>query len=168
MPVRPILRYPHPSLKRMARPLGPGDEPEIDRVARDLVDTMRGSPRCVGLAAPQLDELVRIAVVDVTDHPKATVSNGLLLLVNPWVVEASGAEVGREGCLSVPDLTANVRRATEIVVEALGQDGAERRIATEGFEARCLQHEIDHLDGILFLDRVDSLATDVFRRRSYG
>jgi peptide deformylase len=95
------------------------------------------------------------------------VSHGLLVLVNPRVVARSGAEVGREGCLSIPDLTANVRRATRIVVEARVPEGRERRIETEGFEARCLLHEIDHLDGILFLDRVDSLATDVFRRKRY-
>jgi peptide deformylase len=82
-----------------------------------------------------------------------------LVLVNPRIVEAEGAEVGREGCLSIPELTANVRRATKIVVEAEDQT-----IESEGFEARCLQHEIDHLDGLLFLDRVDSLTADVFRR----
>ena len=81
---------------------------------------------------------------------------------------ASGAEVAREGCLSIPDLTANVRRATEIVVEAFDAEGGTRVIEAEGFEARCLQHEIDHLDGLLFLDRVDSLKTDVFRRKRYA
>ena len=91
-----------------------------------------------------------------------------MVLVNPRVVQASGAEVAREGCLSIPDLTANVSRATEITVEAVDADGAERAIETETFEARCLLHEIDHLDGVLFLDRVDSLKTDVFRRKRYG
>jgi peptide deformylase len=114
---------------------------------------------CVGLAATQLGEMLRIVVVDVTGHRKAASSNGRLLLVNPRIVAAEGAEVGREGCLSIPDLTANVRRATRIEVEA-----GDRRIVSEGFEARCVQHEIDHLDGLLFLDRVDSLTADVFRR----
>jgi peptide deformylase len=89
------------------------------------------------------------------------------VLVNPRVVLASGGDVAREGCLSIPDLTANVRRATEVVVEASLPEGGSRAIEAEGFEARCLQHEIDHLDGILFLDRVDSLTTDVFRRKRY-
>jgi peptide deformylase len=102
---------------------------------------------------------VRIVVVDVSGHRKAPRSSGRLLLVNPRIVAAEGAEVGREGCLSIPDLTANVRRATRIEVEA-----GDRSIVSEGFEARCLQHEIDHLDGLLFLDRVDSLTADVFRR----
>jgi peptide deformylase len=164
--VREVLRFPHPTLKQTARELDPGDE--AARVAADLLDTMRSFPRCAGIAAPQVGELVRIVAVDVSEHPKATTAHGELVLVNPRVVESSGAEVGREGCLSIPDLTANVRRATHVTIEALEPDGAERRIATDGFEARCLLHEIDHLDGVLFLDRVDSLATDVFRRKSYG
>jgi peptide deformylase len=105
---------------------------------------------------------VRLVAVDVSEHRKATSSNGLLVLENPRVVREEGAEVAREGCLSIPHLTANVRRATRIEVEARG-----RRFESEGFEARCLLHEIDHLDGLLFLDRVDSLATDVFRRKRY-
>jgi peptide deformylase len=139
----------------------------IGRVAADLLETMRAHPGCVGLAAPQLDELVRMIVVDVSGHRKATRSHGLLVLVNPVVIDSAGAEVAREGCLSIPQLTANVRRATEIVLTATTPVGEALRIATEGFEARCLLHEIDHLDGVLFLDRVDSLATDVFRRKTY-
>ena len=80
---------------------------------------------------------------------------------------SSGAEVAREGCLSIPDLTANVRRATEIVVEARSPAGERVVVESQGFEARCILHELDHLDGILFLDRVDSLKTDVFRRKHY-
>ena len=134
----------------MARPLD-DDQAEAARVAADLLETMRAFPGCVGIAAPQIDELVRLIAVDVSEHPKAPPSaNGELLLVDPFVTRAEGAKVAREGCLSIPHLTANVRRATEIVVEA-----------------RCLLHEIDHLDGLLFLDRVDSLAADVFRRKSY-
>jgi peptide deformylase len=159
--VREVLLYPHPALKEVARE---AHEPgEITRVARDLEDTMDAFGHCVGLAATQLGEMLRIVVVDVSGHKKATTSNGRLVLVNPRIVETEGAEVGREGCLSIPDLTANVRRATRIEVEA-----GDRRIVSEGFEARCLQHEIDHLDGLLFLDRVDSLTADVFRRKQQG
>ena len=165
MAVRDVLRYPHPALKRRASTLEPDDAGTIERVARDLVDTMEASPGCVGIAAPQLDEPVCMIAVDVSGHPKATASHGRLVLVNPRVVLAAGAEVAREGCLSIPELTANVRRATEVVVEALDPAGDGRVVRSEGFEARCLQHEIDHLDGILFLDRVDSLKTDVFRRK---
>ena len=162
MPVRPVLRVPHPSLKQVARPAGGAD---VDRIARDLVDTMNAYGHCVGIAAPQIDELVRVVAVDVSAHPKATTSNGLLVLVAPRVVQTEGRGLGRAGCLSIPELTANVRRAARVVVEARTPSGDERIFEAEGFEARCLQHELDHLDGILVLDRVESLATDVFPRR---
>jgi peptide deformylase len=157
--VREVLLYPHPALKEVAAPVQPDAR---GRVGEDLVDTMRSFPGCAGIAAPQIGEAVRMLVVDVSEHPKALTSNGLLVLSNPAVVEADGAEVAREGCLSIPDLTANVRRATRIVVEH-----ADGIVEAEGFEARCLAHEIDHLDGILFLDRVASIVDDVFRRKSY-
>jgi peptide deformylase len=166
--VREVLRYPHPSLKQKARELGPGDDALVTEVATDLVETMESFGHCVGLAAPQLDHLVRMIAVDVTGHKKATTQNGLLVLVNPVIVASEGAEVGREGCLSIPHLTANVRRATRIRVEARDPQGGAVSVESEAFEARCLQHEIDHLDGLLFLDRVDSLASDVFRRKNYG
>jgi peptide deformylase len=163
--VREVLRYPHPSLKRVARRLEPDETELVRRLAEDLVDTMRAHPRCFGLAAPQLDELLRVIVVDVSGHPKASASQGLLLLINPRIVHASGSEVAREGCLSIPDLTANVRRATQINLEGLTPSGNPTTLESTGFEARCLQHELDHLDGVLFLDRVASLKDDVFRRR---
>ncbi len=157
--VREVLLYPDPALKQVAAPTQPG-EPE--RVGADLLETMHSFPGCVGLAAPQISEPVRLIAVDCSEHPKAETSNGELVLANPRIVEADGSEVAREGCLSIPDLTANVRRATRIVIEH-----NEGRVESEGFEARCLAHEIDHLDGILFLDRVDSLVDDVFRRKTY-
>jgi len=161
--IREVLRYPHPALKQVARELAPDEQEEIARVAADLVDTMDSFGHCVGLAATQLGEMVRMVVVDVTGHKKATNPNGRLVLVNPRIVGVSGAEVGREGCLSIPELTANVRRATSIELEHAGGT-----LRSEGFEARCLQHELDHLDGLLFLDRVDSLTADVFRRKRRG
>ena len=167
MAVREVLRYPHPALKRRARELAAGDDDALARrVGEDLVETMRSFGHCVGIAAPQVGEGVRLIAVDVSGHPKAVGTARLLVLANPVIVAAEGTEVGREGCLSIPALTANVRRATAVTVEgrdALG--GGEARIDAEGFEARCLQHEIDHLDGVLFLDRVDSLTDDVFRRK---
>ena len=162
MPVRPVCRLPAPVLKVPAEP-GPPD----DELAGDLVDTMRASPACVGLAAPQIGVSRRAFALDVSEHPKTTVSHGLVVLFDPVVVESSGRKVGREGCMSVPDLTADVARATGIVVVGTAPDGERRVIATEGFEARAFQHEIDHLDGLLILDRVASLATDVFRRKVY-
>jgi peptide deformylase len=163
VPVRPVLRIPHPTLKHVAAASDPVDP----ALAADLVDTMRASPGCVGLAAPQIGVGRRAFVVDVTGHSKATTCHGLVVMIDPVVVSASGRDVGREGCMSVPDLTANVARATEIVVRGIGTDKEEVVVATEGFEARAFQHEIDHLDGTLILDRVASLASDVFRRRVY-
>ncbi len=160
MVVRQVLLYPDPILKQVAAPVRGA---ELERCATDLVDTMRSFERCVGLASPQLGDLVRLVAVDVSEHPKAETSNGLLVLANPRVTESEGSEVAREGCLSIPDLTANVRRATRIVVTHA--DGV---VECHGFEARCVLHELDHLDGILFLDRVESLVDDVFRRRSYA
>ena len=153
--IREVLLHPHPLLTRRAEPAtDPGG------VIADLLDTMRSFGHCVGIAAPQIGELVRVAVVDCTGHPKAPSNHGELVLVNPVIVAASGSKVGREGCLSIPELTGNVRRATHITVEA---DGL--RVEAEGFEARAIQHEIDHLDGLLFLDRVESLESDVFPRK---
>lgn len=150
----------------MARSLDPAIELTIARqVAADLLATMRASPGCVGIAAPQIGEEVRMVVIDVTGHRKTTVGHGELVLVNPTITLGESSEVAREGCLSLPDLTANVRRARAIEIQALDTRGRPVTIATEGFEARCLQHELDHLDGLLFLDRVDSLVDDVFRRK---
>ena len=167
MAVREILRFPDARLKQVAAPLGPDDAAVAQRLAADLVDTMRAHAGCVGLAATQVGELVRMVVVDVTEHPRAETSNGTLVLANPEIVAAEGSEVGREGCLSIPDLTANVRRATSVTVVAVSPDGTDVRVESAGFEARCLQHELDHLDGVLFLDRVESLRDDVFRRQRY-
>jgi peptide deformylase len=168
--VREVLRYPDPALKAVARELSlPADAGEVARVAGDLLDTMRSMSFTTGVAATQLGELVRIVAVDVTGHRRTTTCHGELILVNPAVVSSSDeSEVGREGCLSIPDLTANVRRPVSVVVSAAEVDGSAAQVETEGFEARCLLHEIDHLDGILFLDRVDSLTSDVFRRKRYG
>lgn len=160
MTVREVLLYPDRRLKQLASPAQAAD---ADAIAADLVDTMRSSGHGVGIAAPQIGELSRVAVVDVTGHRKAETSNGLLVLVNPRIAESEGSEVGREGCMSLPDVTANVRRATRIVVEHAGGS-----VECLGFEARCVQHELDHLDGVLFLDRVVSLTDDLFRRKSYS
>jgi peptide deformylase len=166
--VRDVLRFPDPRLKQVATELDISEQGLVGRVARDLLDTMNAHPRCVGLAAPQIGELVRMIAVDVTRSPRGGSGSGLLVLVNPEIAEASGDETAREGCLSVPDFTADIRRATDVVVEALTPAGAPEVVVASGFEARALQHEIDHLDGALFLDRVESLTRDVFRRKNYG
>jgi len=162
--VRTVRLYPDPVLKQVAQPVETIDD-DARTLASDLVDTMRSHERCVGLAANQIGALRRCIAVDVTGHRRAQSCSGLIVLFDPLVDAQSGAEVAREGCLSLPDLTANVRRATNVTVRGLAVDGTPRRIDADAFEARALLHEIDHLDGVLFLDRVASLETDVFRRR---
>ena len=164
MTVRPVLRYPDPVLKRRADPVGAAAE--HPGLASDLVDTMRAGPATVGLAAPQIGVSLRAFCLDVSGHRRASTSHGLVVLLDPEVVETDGQEVLREGCLSVPDLTANVRRAARVVVRGWSADGREVVYRMEGFEARALQHELDHLEGRLILDRVDS-AGDVFPRKVY-
>ncbi len=107
----------------------------------------------------------RMAYVNCTGHRKVPDAQGRIWLIDPVVELAEGDELGREGCLSLPDITANVRRATRVVVTATDLDGRRRRVEAEGFEARVVLHEIDHLDGVLILDRVASLTLDVFPRR---
>ena len=164
MAIRNVVRLPDEVLKQRAREMG--DSPDL-QLAQDLVETMEASPACVGLAAPQIGVSRRAFVVDVTGHPKTTVCHGRVVMFDPVIVAAHGKEMGREGCMSVPDLTANVVRSNSIVVRGSTPDGVLLEIKTEGFEARAFQHEIDHLDGMLILDRVASLATDVFRRKIY-
>lgn len=163
MAVRPVVEIPNAVLKRQAEPVGGPDA----SLAADLVDTMRVSPGCVGLAAPQIGVSRRVFCLDVSAHPKGTPNHGLIVLFDPELLLTEGAEVRREGCMSVPDFTADVRRALRVVVRGTDVDGGERVYEAEGFEARALQHELDHLDGTIILDRVASLATDVFRRKTY-
>jgi peptide deformylase len=163
MGVVPVLVYPHPLLKTPAPAADPRD-PGLAAVFADLVDTMRHHPGCVGLAAPQIGRLVRALVVDVSASPRAHDHHGLIRLVNPEVVEATQWKIGREGCLSFPDLLANVKRAQKLRLRGLDPAGAPVELAALGYEAVALQHEVDHLDGLVFLDRVRS-SRDLFERR---
>jgi peptide deformylase len=153
-------------LKRIAAPVT-DIGPEEKALAADLLDTMFASPSCVGVAAPQIGVSIRAFSVDVTGHKKADSCHGAFVLFNPVLLVAAHADLAREGCLSVPDLTGNVARATEVVMQGITPEGATRVIEANAFEARALLHELDHLDGMLFIDRVGSLATDVFRRKRY-
>lgn len=162
----PIRAFPHPVLKQPTHPVEQVDEC-VRRLIGALIRTMRHHRRCVGLAAPQVGSGLRVAVMDATGHPKADASQGLIVLVNPAILEREGSVVHREGCLSIPDFTGNVRRASRVCIRAFDEFGSLRERWLEGFEAVVAQHEIDHLDGTLFLDRVANLATDVFRRKTY-
>ena len=164
--VRPVLRAPDPVLATPGAEVDPTD-PEIVQLCADLVATMRVSPGCVGLAAQQVGVAARAFCVDVSTHPKTRTNHGLIVLVNADVVESSRSEKGREGCMSVPDLTGDVKRATRITVAGLLPVTGERvLITTDAFEARALQHELDHCAGLLFLDRVTG-AHAIFSRKVY-
>jgi peptide deformylase len=165
MAVRPVLTLPDPLLQRPAAKVGTVDAGAL-ALAADLLDTMRDRTACVGLAAPQIGVGLRAFAIDVRGHRKARSCAGELVLFDPELLSAEAAAVGREGCLSIPDLTGDVARATEVVVRGIGVDGAERTIQADAFEARALLHELDHLDGLLFLDRVAS-AHSVYRRKVY-
>ncbi|MFI7077003.1 peptide deformylase [Micromonospora sp. NPDC049903] len=164
--VLPVVSAPHTVLSRAGAEVDPTDEKTI-RLAADLIATMRVSPGCVGLAAPQVGVGAHVFAVDVTGHPKAVTLHGTFALCNARVVEATRWKAGREGCMSVPDLTGDVKRASRLVVEgALPGSGELVRLVTDGFEARALQHEIDHCAGLLFLDRVAG-AHAIYQRKVY-
>lgn len=167
--IRPVRLLPDPVLSRPCRPVE-GIDDEVLALAADLVDTMRATSHSVGVAAPQIGVSLRAFCIDVTGHPKARSCHGEVLLFNPVVdgssVESAPAEIGREGCMSVPDLTGDVARRSALVVRGIAPTGAEVVLEVDAFEARAVQHELDHLDGLLFLDRVVA-GERVFRRRSY-
>jgi peptide deformylase len=164
--VRPVLRAPATVLGIAGVPVDPRS-PDIVTLVADLFATMAVSPGCVGLAAPQVGVSAHVFVVDVSAHPKARTCHGPFALCNARVVESSRWERGREGCMSVPDLTGDVRRAGRLLV--VGDEpgsAAEVSIKTDAFEARALQHEIDHCAGLLFLDRVAG-AHAIYARKTY-
>jgi len=161
-----IRRFPDPILKQPTHPVERVDA-NIRKLIERMAATMCAHPRCVGLAAPQVGFSLRIAVTDSSRNPKVTESRGLIILINPSVLQTEGVVLQREGCLSIPDFTGNVQRATRVQVRAHDQDGRLQEFWLEGFEAIIAQHEIDHLDGKLFLDRVANLKTDIFRRKTY-
>jgi peptide deformylase len=153
MAIRRVLGLGELVLGRAAVPVGDIDE-SVSCLVSDLIDTMRACPGCVGLAAPQIGELRRAFVIDVTEHKKTRTCHGELVVFDPELLEARDPMTEREGCMSVPDLTGDVARASRIVMSARDVDGKTQIIETDGFEARALLHEIDHLDGLVFLDRL--------------
>ncbi len=165
MPARPILRYPARVLKGLAGPVGEIGDRER-QLAEDMVTTMNEAPGCIGLAAPQVGVALRLFVLNLERMKKPHPNHGLVVLFDPELLTADGSDLKREGCASVPDFTCDIRRATEVVITGTTPEGTQRVIEATGFEARAIQHELDHLDGRLILDRVAS-STDVFRRKTY-
>jgi len=166
MAVLDILHIPDPRLKQVSEPVQRFDD-ELRAFLADLEETRQAGPAAVGIAAPQVGRPQCLVIVDCTHLRRPVPNLGLLVLANPEITHWDGYEVGREGCLSVPDYTGNVIRATHIRLKAQDPQGAPLELTLEGFEARAVQHELDHLDGLLFIDRVVSRRTDLFRRKVY-
>jgi peptide deformylase len=167
MPAQKILTFPHPLLKKRSHKVEVLDA-QIQGLITDLIDTMKEGPGSVGVAAAQIGVSLRACVVDVSESRHGKDNNhGLLVMLNPEILSSSGRSIMREGCMSVPDYTGDVERATLITVKYMNQQGEIRTVEASGFEAVAIQHEMDHLDGILFLDRILSLKTGLFRRKSY-
>ena len=164
--IRPVILVPDARLCTPCESVTRFDS-ALRLLARDLEDTMRDGPGSVGVAACQIGEMTRVCVVDTSNHRKfGAQSQGFFVLVNPQIIAREGERVGREGCMSLPDFTANVRRAQTVTVSYQDTDGNSREVTCHDFEAVAFQHEIDHLDGVLFLDRVTNLQTDVFPRKN--
>ena len=161
----PILTYPDERLKAECEAVT-NFNTELHEFIAALESTMRAGPGAIGIAAPQVGRLQRIVIVDLTAKPKVE-NHGRLILINPEITEWQGMEKGREGCLSVPDYTGNVIRAKKISLQAQDEHGESHEYQMQGFEARAVQHEIDHLDGLLFLDRLVSRRNDLFKRKNY-
>ncbi len=159
-----LLTVPDSRLKQQSTPVELFDG-ELRLFISKLEEVMRAGPGGVGIAAPQVGHFKRIVIVDVSAKPKIK-HHGRLVLINPDIVAWEGMVKGREGCMSVPDYTGNVVRAIKISVCAFDEFGKQMNFEFEDYEARAVQHEVDHLDGILFLDRLVSRHTDLFQRKN--
>lgn len=166
MAQRDVLRVPDPRLKRVCAPIDTIDD-RVRALAADLVDTLDAVVG-TGIAAPQIGELVRMVFLDAGRSPKhADGAHPPLVLLNPVIVDRSGSQRFREGCLSLPEFLGQVKRSKRVHVTALGLDGEPLELEFEGFEAVLVQHELDHLDGVLFVDRVENPAS-LLRRGDLG
>jgi len=158
--IRKILTYPDPELKKKSAPVTVIND-KIRELVADMAETMYDAPG-VGLAAPQIGVHQRVIVIDVAGKDEAP---DLIVAINPVIVHAEGEEYEEEGCLSVPQYSANVRRHARVVVKALNLEGEEVTWKADELLAIAFQHEIDHLDGILFIDHISPLKREIFRRK---
>jgi len=170
MAIRPIVIYPDERLKVRCSPI-PNVTEEIQQLLEDMAETMYDAPG-IGLAAPQIGELLRVVVIDVGndsevegDPEEQKKGRNLLKLVNPEIIARSGKTEYEEGCLSIPDVREWVKRSAEVTVQALDENGKKIRIEADGLLAICLQHEIDHIDGILFIDHLSTLKRQLLNRQ---
>lgn len=161
-----ILTYPDQRLKQMSETVEDIDK-QLLTFIQNLEQTRLAGPGAVGIAAPQVGVFKQLVIVDVSNMRKPVENHGHMVMINPEITEWEGMDMGREGCLSVPDFTGNVIRAEKIKVKYMNEAGKIQEIESTGFEARAIQHEIDHLDGLLFLDRLVSRRSDLFKRKNY-
>ena len=161
-----ILTYPDQRLKQVSKVVEEIDQ-QLLTFIHDLEQTRQAGPGAVGIAAPQVSVFRQVVIVDVSKMKKPVENHGHMIMINPEITKWEGMDMGREGCLSVPDFTGNVIRAEKIRVKYMDESGKINEIEASGFEARAIQHEIDHLDGLLFLDRLVSRRSDLFKRKTY-
>lgn len=159
--IRPILRYGESSLHEPAHPVEDPHDPALQRLIDDMVETMYAAPG-IGLAAPQIGVASRLFVIDLSAGRTA---GELLVMINPELVVRDGTQIEEEGCLSVPGFNASVMRPARVVCKGLDRHGQERVVEGAGLLARAFQHEMDHLDGRLFVDRLRGIKRDMIVRR---
>ncbi|WP_441286404.1 peptide deformylase [Sorangium sp. KYC3313] len=160
MAIRTILHYPDPRLRQKAQPVG-DITPEITKLIDDMAETMYAAPG-VGLAATQIGEPHRVFLVDIAADNEPS---NLLVFINPEIVRQEGQLTGPEGCLSFPGISEDIKRAERVTVRARGRDGAAFEIAADGLLAVAIQHELDHLDGVLMIDRMGTLKKRIVQRK---
>ncbi len=161
MSIRKICQYPDPVLRQETGPVTTFDE-DLKQLAEDMADTMYDAPG-IGLAAPQIGESIKLIVVDISKDRED--DRQYMAMVNPKIVAHEGFQLDEEGCLSVPDLTAKVKRFKQVTVSYQDLEGTPQELSTEDRFAVVLQHEIDHLNGILFIDHLSSLKRNMYKRK---
>jgi len=160
MAIREIKKFPEPVLKKKTAPVTAFDE-DLQRLIDDMVETMYAAPG-VGLAAPQVGVSKRLAVIDISSREE---QYPLIVIINPSILKSEGEIEFEEGCLSIPEYTAKVTRAEQIIVSCMDREGKDVEIEAGGLLAIAIQHEIDHLDGFLFIDRISPIKRAFFKKR---
>jgi peptide deformylase len=163
MALREICTYPDPVLRNKTSRVERIDS-ALDRLIEDMVETMHAAPG-VGLAANQVGVPLQLAVIDLSSREDEEQRHPLLVIINPELIVMEGSVLEEEGCLSIPDYAEKVRRAARVTVRAQDRTGKQFELEAEGLMAKALQHEIDHLNGLLFVDRLSSLKKHLFKRR---
>ena len=163
MALREIRSYPDPVLREKTSRVERIDG-TLERLIEDMVETMRAAPG-VGLAANQVGVPLQLAVIDLSSREDEEQRHPLIVIINPEVLAMEGSVIDEEGCLSIPDYSEKVKRAARVKVRAQDRTGKQFEIEAEGLMAKALQHEIDHLNGLLFVDRLSSLKKSLFKRR---